>query len=334
MAEFETATVVITTRNRRDDLLQAIASALAQTAKPEVLVIDDGSTDGTAVAVSREFPSVRLHRSEKSFGLVVQRNRAAKLTANPIIFSLDDDAIFSTSRIVEDTLREFEHPRVGAVAIPYADVNQSPDIHQRAPEPQGVYAAYDFKGTAHALRRDVFLALGGYREILVHQGEEEDYCVRMLNAGWITRLGNAGPIHHFESPRRSWSRMDFYGARNKILYAWHNIPFPAVALQLAGRTAKAIVFSLQPGRMLTRCRGLLNGYYVCATGNAKRRPVNPPVYQLSQELKFRRMTLLEEIADRLPGLNAEDVSSHEVEKLVERHNSHGRAPLPGKTGAD
>jgi glycosyltransferase involved in cell wall biosynthesis len=310
------ATVVITTKNRREDLLKAIASALAQTTGPEVLVIDDASTDGTSATVAREFPAVRLHRSEKSLGLVVQRNRAAKLATNPIIFSLDDDAVFSTPRIVEDTLREFGHPRVGAVAIPYADVNQSPAVHQRAPEPNGVYATYDFKGTAHAVRRDLFLALGGYREVLVHQSEEEDYCVRMLNTGWITRLGNSDPIHHFESPRRSWSRMDFYGARNKILYAWHNIPFPAVALQLTGRTAKAVVFSLQPGRMLTRCRGLLNGYYVCMTGKAERRPVNPAVYRLSQELKVRRTTSLSEIENRLPGQDTQDTAGWEKFRMV------------------
>jgi hypothetical protein len=206
-------------------------------------------------------------------------------------------------------MRDFEHPRVGAVAIPYADVNQSPTIHQRAPESDGVYATYDFKGTAHALRRDVFLALGGYREILVHQGEEEDYCIRMLNAGWITRCGNAEPIHHFESPRRSWSRMDFYGARNKVLFAWHNIPAPALGHQLVGRTAKAMVFSLQPARMMTRCRGLLNGYFVCATGGAARRPVAATVFRLSQELKSRRCVPLDEISHRLPNSAAPEVDN-------------------------
>lgn len=305
------ATVVIVTKNRREDLLKAIASTLTQSAKPELLVIDDGSTDGTSAAVAQQFRSVRLHRSEKSLGYIVQRNRAARLAVTPIIFSIDDDAVFSTPTIVEDTLREFEHPRVGAVAIPYVDVNRSDAVHQQAPEPGGIYATYDFKGTAHALRRNIFLAMGGYREILVHQGEEEDYCIRMLNAGWITRCGNAAPIHHFESLRRSWSRMDFYGARNKVLYAWQNIPFPSVALQLAGRTAKAIVFSFHPARMATRCRGLLNGYLVCATGRAARRPVAPAVFWLSQELKSRRSAPLNEISSRLPDLNPTDIGCWE-----------------------
>lgn len=43
------ATVVIVTKDRRDDVLRAVASALAQTATVEVLVGDDGSSDGTAL---------------------------------------------------------------------------------------------------------------------------------------------------------------------------------------------------------------------------------------------------------------------------------------------
>ena len=94
--------------------------------------------------------------------------------------------------------------------------------------------------------------------------------------------------------------MDYYGARNKILYAWHNIPFPSVALQLAGRTAKALMFSLRPGRMITRLQGLLDGYFVCMTGQAKRQPVDPVVYRLSQELKRRGSVPLDEISKLLP----------------------------------
>lgn len=289
------ATVVITTKNRKEDLIKSLVSAFNQTVPLKVLVIDDGSTDGTYELVRREFPQVQIHRSDTSLGLIVQRNRAARLVETPILISIDDDAVFSTPTVIEATLREFNHPCVGAVAIPVVDVNRSPAIHQKAPEPDGIYATYSFIGTAHALRRDVFLALDGYREILIHQSEEEDYSIRMLNAGWITRCGNANPIHHFESPRRSWTRMDYFGARNKILYAWHNVPFPAVALQLPGRTGKALVFSLRPGRMLTRLRGLLDGYFLCLTSRAKRQPVKLAVYRLSRELKRLGAVPLNEI---------------------------------------
>jgi glycosyltransferase involved in cell wall biosynthesis len=299
MPHNQTATVVITTKNRREDLLRAVASALNQTARPEVLVIDDGSTDGTSEAIAREFPSVQLHRSEQSLGLIVQRNHGAQLAGNPILFSIDDDAVFSTPRVVEQTLREFEHPRIGAVAIPFIDVNTNSMVRQKAPRADGIYATHTFIGTAHALRRDVFLKLSGYRDGFVHQGEEEDYCIRMLNAGWIARCGNADPIHHFESPRRNWSRMDYYGARNKVLFAWHNVPGPYLPAHLFCTTALAAGHTTAPGRLLTRLRGIAAAYALICSGKISRSPVRADVYQLSRKLKRRGAIPMDEIMDQL-----------------------------------
>jgi len=297
---FMRATVVITTKNRKDDLLRAIDSALRQSAKPEVLVMDDGSTDDTLAVVSQNFPTVRLHRSEKSLGLIVQRNRAARLAKNPIIFSIDDDAIFSTPSVVENTLAEFGHPRVGAVAIPFVNVNQSPAVLQRAPKPDAIYATHNFIGTAHALRRDLFLGLEGYREMLVHQHEEEDYCIRLLGAGYITRCGNADPIHHFESPRRNWQRMDYYGSRNNVLYAWHNVPLPYLVAHLGVTTAKTLAYQLEPDRLWTRVRGVTAAYGMACAARSKRQPVATPVYRLIREIKTRGPLPLSEIESLLP----------------------------------
>ena len=292
-------TVVITTKNRLEDLRRAVASAVAQTAKPEILVVDDGSTDGTAEAISREFPGVRVHRSERSQGYIVQRNRGARLASGRIVFSIDDDAVFSSSEVVTQTLREFDHAQVGAVAIPFADVNRSPEIKQLAPDKNGIYAIYAYIGTAHAVRRDLFLRLGGYREPLIHQSEEEDYCVRLLNAGYITRCGAADPIHHFESPRRSLARMDYFGARNKVMYAWNNVPFPYFPQHLAATTFMTLTFASHPARCLTRVRGVLAAYASCCTGRGDRRPVKPSIYRLSRELKRRGAVLFNEIKPRL-----------------------------------
>jgi hypothetical protein len=202
---------------------------------------------------------------------------------------------------VEDTMREFDHPRVGAVAIPLVDVNRGPSVLQQAPTRTGIFATYTFIGTAHALRRDLFLGLSGYREILVHQGEEEDYCIRMLNCGWITRCGNADPIHHFESPRRSWKRMDFYGPRNKVLYAWHNVPAACLPAHLAATTLMTLSYAPRPARFITRSRGVLAAYWLMVTRHAHRYPVSLPAYQLSRILKHDGAAPLESIANRLCG---------------------------------
>lgn len=291
-------TVVITTKNRKDELRRAVASALLQQPEPEVIVIDDGSTDGTSDMVRAEFPAVRLERSEESFGLIVQRNRAARLASGAIIFSLDDDAEFSTPGVVEQTLEDFDDPRIGAVAVPDLEPRRANRLMQSPPDMSGTWITDTFIGTAHALRRDVFLKLGGYRDHLVHQGEESDYCIRMLDAGYVVRLGLSDPIKHWESPERDFRRIDFYGPRNAILFAWQNVPWLALTVHLTATTFNCLRWSLIPHRFWLRLKGVLAGYRDCA--DYPRRPVSRSVYLLHRELKKQGSRRLEEIEKRLP----------------------------------
>jgi hypothetical protein len=200
------ASVVITTKNRKEELLKAVESAMGQRCLLEVIVIDDGSTDGTADELKKKFsvfssqfseeepatsysppvttslPVLRLIRHEESRGLIVRRNEGARVARGDVIFSMDDDAVFSSPFVVEQTLRDFSHPRIGAVAIPYIEPHKANREIQRAPTREDIWITASYIGTAHAVRRDIFLALGGYREHLVHQGEEGDFCLRMLAA--------------------------------------------------------------------------------------------------------------------------------------------------------
>lgn len=300
MATQPQATIVITTKNRKGDLRLAIRSALAQTVDAEIIVVDDGSTDGTEELVRDEFSTrVNFYRFEESQGYIVQRNYAARLAKSPYIFSIDDDAEFTSPDTIAQTLAEFNHPRVGAIAIPYIDVKKSPQVHQRSPEANRIYATASYIGTAHALRRNLFLALGAYRESIVHQGEERDYCLRMLEHGYIVRCGNAAPIHHHESPRRDFRRMDFYGSRNLVLFAWHNVPSVMLPVHLLATTYKDARFGFQIKRPTTKLRGLINGYAAAARDLKDRRPVSLAAYRLNRELRKTPLPL-DEIERRLP----------------------------------
>jgi glycosyltransferase involved in cell wall biosynthesis len=279
------ASVVIATKDRKEELRVALRSAVVQTARPHILVIDDGSTDGTAEMVRAEFPAVVLRRFEESRGLIVRRNEGARIATGDVIFSIDDDAAFSTPQVVGQTLREFDDPRIGAVAIPYIEPRKGNRLIQKAPDADTVWITDRFIGTAHALRRDIFLKLGGYREHLVHQGEESDYCVRMLDAGYFVRLGNADPIHHFESPRRDFRRMDYYGARNAILFVWQNVPWPAFPLHLLATTFNVLCWTFRPGRFIRRLRAVLAGYGWCVANWSARRPVARSSYVRARALR-------------------------------------------------
>lgn len=83
--------VVVPTFNRRTFISRALTSVLAQSQPAkEVIVIDDGSTDGTAAFLQQQFPSVTCVRQPNS-GVSAARNHGIRLASCPWIAFLDSD---------------------------------------------------------------------------------------------------------------------------------------------------------------------------------------------------------------------------------------------------
>jgi GT2 family glycosyltransferase len=282
------ASLVITTRNRRAELRAAIRSGLDQTAVDEILVIDDASDDGTSEMVLREFPQVRYFRTDSPTGYIALRNFGNARCRNEFVVSIDDDATFSTNRVVDQALRSFAHPRVGAVAVPYVNVKTDPGILQSPPSTGEDYLTEAYVGTAHVLRRELFLELGGYRERFVHQGEETDFGLRLSQRGYHVCLARADPILHHESPRRSFARMDYYGRRNDCLIALWNTPLVFLPTQLLGTILGGLAFGLRLGRPWAMLRGSLAGLCLGLRHLRERQPVDNITYRRFKRLRHLR----------------------------------------------
>lgn len=293
------ATVVITTKNRKDELRTALTSCLRQSVAVETLVFDDGSTDGTSEMVAAEFPRTTLHRVERSLGIIEARNAAIPLAAAPIAITIDDDCVFPTCDIIRQTLADFDHPRVGVVAIPSIDVHKSEKVIGLAPDREGIYICSQFRGGANAMRKDLFAKLGGYRGFLWRQGEEADFCIRMLDAGYVVRIGRSEPIHHYESPVRDRTKIVYYTSRNNILYAWQNVCMPYLPAHLAATTWNCFRAGMRAGYTTAAVRGIFSGYAAMASARAKRSPLSARSYRLSRLLRARGTTKLDEILGEL-----------------------------------
>jgi GT2 family glycosyltransferase len=291
--------LVIATKNRKDDLRRAIISATRQTESLEIIVVDDGSSDGTAEMVRREFPQIRLVRSATSIGYVAQRNRGAILSSGDIIFSIDDDAEFSTPYVVAQTIKEFCHPRIGAVAIPYVEPKKSDRCFQRAPDPNAIWVTESFRGTAYAIKRDIFNEVGGFRDDIVHQGEEVDFCIRLLARGWFVRLGTGDAIIHYEAPSRDWSRMDFYGRRNDILFAWRNVPMPYMLAHLVATTLNGLRWAFSSRGSTQMLLGVGSAYKDIILNRCECRRVSKRAYRLHRILRKEGPRALQEVAQLL-----------------------------------
>lgn len=94
--------IIIPVYNRKNVIEGTIESVLNQTYKNyELIVIDDGSTDGSADWVIEHFPNILLIRLSKNCGAAVARNEGIKLSKGEFIAFLDSDDKWSPSYLEE-----------------------------------------------------------------------------------------------------------------------------------------------------------------------------------------------------------------------------------------
>lgn len=98
--------IVIPTYNHGAYLADAIESALAQTAPVEVVVVNDGSTDGTESAVSEATVPLRFVNQDHA-GPSAARNRGLAEARGEFVMFLDADDVIAPTK-VEDQLLEFD----------------------------------------------------------------------------------------------------------------------------------------------------------------------------------------------------------------------------------
>jgi glycosyltransferase involved in cell wall biosynthesis len=198
--------VVIPTRNRAEYLAVALASLQRQQSEEayEVLVVDDGSADGTAAVAAGA--GVRCVRPAGPGGLNAARNTGIRMTTAPLIAFLDDDVDVQSGwlrALVEGAERRPEADAFGGPIrarfegrTPSSCGREDPPITTLDLGPRDVEADMVW-GANLAIRRAAFERLGLFDEAIASgSGDEEDW-LRTLKAtgGQIVYLADAGVDH-------------------------------------------------------------------------------------------------------------------------------------------
>jgi hypothetical protein len=126
--------------------------------------------------------------------------------------------------------------------------------------------------------------------------------MRLLAAGYVTRLGKADPIHHFESPRRQSSRMFVYGARNNLLWAWYYVPTSRLPAHWGGMLLNLYRYAIRNGHPIWTTQGVAKGVAAIWHERAERVAVPLSLYQLSRKLAGARMLTLAAAEPALPSM--------------------------------
>lgn len=106
-----TVTIVIASRNRWPDLQQSLPRHHAP-----VILIDNGSTDGTPELVRTHFPHIKVVAVEKNLGSSA-RNLGVELAATPYVAFSDDDSWWEPGALTRASALFAAHPSVGLIAV-------------------------------------------------------------------------------------------------------------------------------------------------------------------------------------------------------------------------
>ncbi|OKK03572.1 glycosyl transferase [Streptomyces sp. CB03234] len=225
-------TVVVITHNRRDELLRTLGKLAALPERPPVIVTDNGSTDGTAEAVTRLHPEITLLTPGQNLG-AVGRNLAVRRVRTPYVAFCDDDSWWEPGSLAYAADLLDRHDRLGAVTariLVEPDGREDPIVAELRDSPvQGPDwlpgpALGSFLAAATVLRTEAFRAAGGFSERLWLGGEEELLATDLATQGWWLAYVAGMTVHHAPSVARDPTLRRVHGLRNTLWFCWLRRP--------------------------------------------------------------------------------------------------------------
>ena len=247
--------VVLVNHNGAGCLPQTLAALAENTAADDVecIVVDSGSSDGSWEGVERWWDKSRALRFEENVGFCAGCNRGAEAARGrllafvnfdgavepgwdrPLGEVLDDETVSVATGLLlysdADTIQA-----AGLDIAPNTAVVGRQDGMPRAAAPSAPLDVPAATGALMMVRRDEFLALGGFYEGFFMYGEEADYCLRV--PGRIVLHPGSAMRHehgHAAGPTRSTTRL-YWGSRNRLVNAARHLQ--------PGLLAKSVAASL------------------------------------------------------------------------------------------
>jgi N-acetylglucosaminyl-diphospho-decaprenol L-rhamnosyltransferase len=279
--------VVVVSHQTRAQALTCL-DTLAAAGADEVVVVDTGSTDGTAAAVRAAHPDVRVLAVD-NLGFGGGANLGVAVTRAPVVVVCNADVRFVPGSVAELAARLEEHHDVAAVgpAVTYPDGRPQASA-RRLPAPATAighavlsrlwsgnpwtvrYRAGDtdparpreadwLSGCCLALRREAFDAVGGFDPGYFLYVEDVDLGVRLRAGGWRLRYEPSARVVHevgasTGTRRRAWSlttharSLDRFYGRHLATTPARRLARPFLRLGLAGWVGVTLLLERATGR--------------------------------------------------------------------------------------
>lgn len=278
-----TVSAVIAAYNRAPELRTAINRLLTQTLAPmEILVVDDGSTDGTDQMMRTEFgpdrfPQIRYIRQPHNAGLILARNLGFVNTTGDYIVSVDDDSWFEENDGLARCVEFLEANPDVAIATCNIETPDGMIYYPRNKEP---FEVPWYAGGGHVLRRSAVDRIGLYIPEFYRQGEEKDRCLRLMGAGMrIIALPHIMIYHDKCMKGRKPGLERFYNHRNDLIRELARCPVGMMPRRLLRVWAGNSWKNLRQGPRTTDLKILMALPEIIRLGRKYRKPLPPEIYR-------------------------------------------------------
>lgn len=225
--------VVVLTYNRRDEALitlERLQASLAGDLPIPVIVVDNGSSDGTAQAIRERFPDVTVVASNRNLG-AAGRNLGVDRVQTPYVAFCDDDTCWEPGairRAVDILERNRRIAVVNARVLVGPEGRPDATCEAMADSPLGMVGEHrvllGFMAGACVMRTKCFQAVGGYWQRLFIGGEETLLALDFASRGWHMVYAPEVITRHMPSPNRNAAQRRHLLVRNAIWTAWMRLP--------------------------------------------------------------------------------------------------------------
>ncbi|SDZ34719.1 Glycosyltransferase, GT2 family [Amycolatopsis xylanica] len=225
-------TVVMITHNRRAELMKTLRQMTGLPDAAPIILVDNGSTDGSADAVARSFPSVTLIRADRNLG-AVGRNLAVRRVSTPYVAFCDDDTRWQPGALTRAADLLDQYPGLASVTgrcLVEPELTEDPITpevrHSPVPGPAWLPgpALLGVMAGLSMFRVSAFTGAGGFCERMWLGGEEELLALDLAARGWWMVWAEDVVIHHAPSVTRDPTRRRQLGIRNTLWTLWLRRP--------------------------------------------------------------------------------------------------------------
>jgi GT2 family glycosyltransferase len=259
--------VVQIVHDGRDELLRSLERLVALPERPQLIVVDNASSDGGAGAARERFPEVEVIRLSRNMG-VSARNVGVVHARAPYVALSDDDSWWAPGALGRAADALDAHPRLAVVqayVLVGDEQREEPMMGEIANSPLPLEAdlpgrpIVSFLGPAAVVRRSAYLAAGGTDPRLEMGGEEEHLATDLAAAGWALAYLPEVVAYHRSMKGRAGAARDRrrrQGVRNTLWNAWLRRPWPSAVRRTVGMVGKAPKDRVTALAFLDALRGL------------------------------------------------------------------------------